>query len=58
MKQVGYVECIGKKRKMFGVLVGEPEGKRLLSILRYRMENNIKIGLKETGCGLDSSDAG
>lgn len=49
---------MGKKRKMFRVLVGEPEGKRLLSILRYRLENDIKMGLKETGCGLDSSDVG
>lgn len=38
---------------MFGVLVGEHEGKRLLSILRCRLENNIKMGLK----GLNSSDA-
>jgi hypothetical protein len=43
---------------MFRVLVGETEGKRLLSILRYRLEINIKMGLKETGCRLDSSDAG
>jgi hypothetical protein len=43
---------------MFGVLVGEPEGKRLLTVLRYRLENNIKMDLKGTGCGLDSSDAG
>jgi hypothetical protein len=46
-----------KEKKMFGVLVGEPEGKRLLSLLRYRWEN-IKMGLKETRCGLDSSDTG
>jgi hypothetical protein len=58
MKQVGYVECMGKKRNMFGVLVGEPVGKRLLSILRYRLENNTKMGLKGTGCGLNSSDTG
>jgi len=58
MNQVEYVEHMGKKRKMFRVLVGEPEGKRLLSILRYRLENDIKMGLKETGCGLDSSDVG
>lgn len=40
-----------KKEKMFGVLVGEPEGKRLLSVLRYRLENNIKMGLKEEDVG-------
>jgi len=43
-----------KKKKMFGVLVGEHEGKRLPSILRCRLENNINMGLK----GLNSSDAG
>jgi hypothetical protein len=45
-----------KEKKMIGVFVGEPEGKRLLSLLRFRWENNIKMGLKETRCGLDSSD--
>jgi hypothetical protein len=44
-----------KRGKMIVVLVGEPEGKRLLSLLRYRWENNIKMGFKETRCGLDSS---
>ena len=59
MKQVGHVEFMEKKkRKMFGVLVGKPEGKRLLSMLRCRVENNVKMGLKGTGCGLDSSDTG
>jgi len=53
MKQVWYVNLWEKRRKMFGVLVGEHEGKRLLSILRCRLENNIKMGLK----GLNSSDA-
>jgi hypothetical protein len=33
------------------VLVGNPEGKRPLCRPRCRWENNIKMGLKEVGCG-------
>ena len=36
---------------MYRVLVGKPEGKRLLERLRRRWENNIKMGLQEVGCG-------
>ena len=38
-----------EKRRVYGVLVGKPEGKRLLG--RHRVEDNITVG----GCGLDSS---
>jgi hypothetical protein len=38
------------------VLVGKPEGKRLLGIPRCRQEDNIKMDFKEIGWhGLDSS---
>jgi hypothetical protein len=30
---------------------GEPEGKRPLGIPRHRWEDNIKMDLKEVGCG-------
>jgi hypothetical protein len=33
------------------VLVGRPKGKRPLGRPRYIWENNIKMGLKEVGCG-------
>jgi hypothetical protein len=33
------------------VLVGKPEGRRLLGRLRHRWEDNIKIDLQEVGCG-------
>jgi hypothetical protein len=41
------------------VLVGKPEGKRLLRIPRRRWEDNITMDLTEIGlCGMDSSGSG
>jgi hypothetical protein len=37
---------------MYGVLVGKPEGKRLLGRPRCRLEDNIKMDLQEVGCGV------
>jgi hypothetical protein len=38
----------GKKQKKINrVLVGKPEGKRLLSRPRYSWENNTKINIQE-----------
>jgi hypothetical protein len=36
-----------------GFLVGRPEGRRPLGRPRRRWEDNIKIDLKEVGCGMD-----
>ena len=36
---------------MYRVLVGKPEGKRPLGRPRRRWEDNIKMDLKEVGCG-------
>ena len=36
---------------MHRVLVGKPEGKRLLGRPRHRWENNNKMDLQEVGCG-------
>jgi len=36
---------------MYRVLVGKPEGKRLLGRPRHRWENNNKMDLQEVGCG-------
>ena len=36
---------------MHRLLVGKPEGKRLLGILRRRWEDNIKMDLQEVGGG-------
>jgi len=41
----------GKRRGVYGVLVGKPEGKRPLGRPRRRWENNIKMDLQEVGCG-------
>jgi hypothetical protein len=45
----------------YTVLVGKPEGKRPLGGPRLRFEDNIKMDLREVGCGgygLDRSDSG
>jgi hypothetical protein len=42
---------IGKKRNACRVLVGKPEGKRLLARPRRRWEDNIKIDLGKIGWG-------
>jgi hypothetical protein len=44
----------GKKRKLYRVLVGRPEGKRLPERPRRRWKGGIKMDLRETGCeGVD-----
>ena len=40
-----------EKRTAYRVLVGKPEGKRPLGILRLRWENDIKMNLHELGWG-------
>jgi hypothetical protein len=45
----GYVARMGIIRNMYKVLVGKYEGKRLLARLRRRLQDNIKIDLKQTG---------
>jgi hypothetical protein len=40
------------------ILVGIPEEKRPLGKLRSREKGNIKIDIKETWCGLDSTGTG
>ena len=42
---------MGERRGAYRVLVGKPEGKRPLGKPRRRWENNIKMDLKEVGCG-------
>ena len=37
-------------RNAYRVLVGKPEGKRLLGRPRRRWEDNIKMDLREVGC--------
>jgi hypothetical protein len=42
---------MGQKRETYKVLVGKPEGKRLLGGLRRRWEFNIKMVVQEVGWG-------
>jgi hypothetical protein len=51
MRWVGHVVCMGGRRAAYRVLVGNPEGKRLLGRPRHRWEDNIKMDLQDVGCG-------
>jgi len=46
-----HVAVMGERRGVYRVLVGKPEGKRPLVKPRRRWEDNIKLDLRETGCG-------
>jgi hypothetical protein len=48
MRWVGHVACKGEGRGVYRVLVGRPEGKRLLGRPRHRWEDNTNVGLTET----------
>jgi hypothetical protein len=47
MRWAGKVARMGKERGVHRVLVGKPEGKRLLGRPRRRWEDNIKMDLQE-----------
>jgi hypothetical protein len=42
---------MGQRRGLCRVLVGKPEGRRLLERPRHRWEGNIKIDLRDVGWG-------
>jgi hypothetical protein len=42
---------MGEERKVYKVLVGKPEGKRLPGKPRRRWEDGVRMYLKETGLG-------
>jgi hypothetical protein len=42
---------MGEGRGVYRVLVGRPEGRRPPGRLRCRWEDNIRIDLREVGCG-------
>jgi hypothetical protein len=42
---------MGEGRNLYRVLVGKPEGKRLLERQRRRWEDGIKVDLREIGWG-------
>jgi hypothetical protein len=44
---------MGEGRGVYRVLVGKPEGKRLLGRPRHRWEDNIRMDLQEVGWGCE-----
>jgi hypothetical protein len=46
MRWVGFVARMGKRRGIYRVLVGKPEGKRPLGRPRLRWEEDIKMNLQ------------
>jgi hypothetical protein len=42
---------MGENRNAYRILVGKLEGKRPLGRFRHRWEDNIKMDLREIGCG-------
>ena len=51
MRWAGHVERMWEGRGVHRVLMGKPEGKRLLGRPRRRWEDNIKVDLQEVGRG-------
>jgi hypothetical protein len=49
MRWAGHVAHMGEERKLYKVLVGKPEGKRLLGRPRRRWEDGIRMDLGEIG---------
>jgi hypothetical protein len=61
MRWVGHVARVGEERKVYRVLVGKPEGKRLLGRPRHRWDDGIRMDLRNTdwrGCKVDSVGSG
>jgi hypothetical protein len=42
---------MGERRSVYRGLVGKPEGRRPLGKPRHRWEDNIRMNLREVGCG-------
>ena len=52
MRWAGHVAHTGERRGVYRLLVGKPEGMRVLGRSRRRWEdNNNKLDLEEVGCG-------
>ena len=51
MRWAGHVARMGEGRGVYRVLVGKPEERRLLGGPSRRWEDNIKMDLREVGCG-------
>jgi len=51
MGWTGHVARMDEERGVSSVLVGKPEGRRLLGRPRRRCVDNIRTDLQEVGCG-------
>jgi hypothetical protein len=51
VRWAGHVARMGEMRNSYKVLVGQPEGKRLLGRPRRRWEDNISMGIRKMGLG-------
>jgi hypothetical protein len=51
MSLTGHVARMGEKKEAFRLLVGKPEGKRLLGRRKHKWVDNIKMDLGETAWG-------
>jgi len=51
MRWAGHVARMGEESGVYRVLLGNPEGTRLLGRPRRRLVDNIRMDLQEVGCG-------
>jgi len=51
MRWAGHVARTGEERGVYRVLLGKPEGRRPLGSPRHRWVDNIRMDLREVGCG-------
>jgi hypothetical protein len=51
MRWAGHVARMGEVRGAYNILVGRPEGRRLLGRPKRRWEDNVKMDLREIGFG-------
>jgi hypothetical protein len=59
MRWAGHVARMGEKRNAYRLLVGKPEGRRLLARQRRKwVDNNGSWGDRRRWCGLDWSGSG
>ena len=50
MRWAGHVARMGEERRVYRVLVGKSEGRRMLGRPRRRCVDTIRMGLQEVGC--------
>jgi hypothetical protein len=51
LRWAGHVARMGARRGAYRALVGKPEGRRPLGRPKRRWEDNIKMDVREVGCG-------